>query len=61
MDFGDLRAAVQAARGQPRKVGDVVWCVLKSERREEALHYAAKMNRLKALEETLAQLEGKDG
>lgn len=38
--FGDLRAAVQEARENPSMIGDVVWCVLHSDRRDEALRYA---------------------
>lgn len=41
MDFGELRGAVQASLEDKRHIGEVIWCVLMSDRREEALYYAA--------------------
>lgn len=40
MTFGDLRSAVMSCRQDPQRICDVVWCVLKSNMREEALRYA---------------------
>lgn len=40
MTFGDLRSAVMSCRQDPQRICDVVWCVLKSDMREEALRYA---------------------
>lgn len=41
MDFGELRGAVQASLQDRRLIGEVIWCILMSERREEALYYAS--------------------
>ena len=40
MDFGELRSAVQEAMDNPHLIGHVVWCVLMSTPKNEAVVYA---------------------